>query len=135
MNMAQCDSVAFDSIAKIRERIMGGADFDKLAMLYTQDTKTAEKGGDLGYFTLDQMVAPFDSTVEHTPIGTVSGIIKTQYGWHIVQVLDRRQHDDTENFLRTQAYNNIHKRKEKEDRQNWLRRIRDDAYVEIHLNN
>jgi parvulin-like peptidyl-prolyl isomerase len=82
----QLDSLAYAKLADIRQRIMNGENFDTLAILYSQDANSAKRGGDLGYFELAQMVQPFDSTIEHTPIGEISPIIKTQYGWHIVKV-------------------------------------------------
>ncbi len=82
------DSVALVTISNIRERIVDGAKFDEMAMMYSLDNQTAERGGDLGYFELSQMVAPFDSTVENTVPGELSGVIKTRYGWHIVKVED-----------------------------------------------
>lgn len=89
----ELDSLAYEKIKNYRQRIMEGDSFDTLAMLYSQDINTARKGGDLGYFELAQMVHPFDSTVENTPVGQVSGIIKTEYGWHIVKVEDfAREH-------------------------------------------
>jgi len=84
----QVDSLAHAKIQEYRQRIMKGDNFDTLAILYSQDINTAQKGGDLGYFELVQMVPPFDSTVANTPVGKVSGIIKTEYGWHIVKVED-----------------------------------------------
>ncbi len=82
------DSIARAMVVDYRQRIMNGGSFDTLAMLYSQDVNTAGQGGDLGYFELARMVPPFDSTVEHTPIDSVSGVIKTEYGWHIVKVED-----------------------------------------------
>ncbi len=87
-NDEQMDSIAFDMITDLRQRILDGANFDTLAMLYSQDPRTKAAGGDLGYFQLASMAHPFDSTVEHTPIGELSGIIKTVYGWHILRVED-----------------------------------------------
>ena len=84
----QIDSIAHDKVSQLRERLLTGANFDTLAMIYSQDPGSADAGGDLGYFELTQMVSPFDSTVEHTPIGSVSGLIKTRFGWHIVKVVD-----------------------------------------------
>lgn len=88
MSKEALDSVALLTISNIRQRILDGAVFEEMAMMYSQDPQTAPKGGDLGYFELSQMVQPFDSTVEHTPIGEISEIIKTRYGWHIVVVED-----------------------------------------------
>ena len=84
----QLDSMAHATLSQIRDRVTKGENFDTLAMLYSQDVNTAAMGGDLGYFELDQMVAPFDSTVKNTPVGKLSGIIKTEYGWHIIRVED-----------------------------------------------
>lgn len=88
MTDEQLDSAAHARIAELHQRAVEGDDFDTLAMLYSQDQNTASKGGDLGYFELAQMVPPFDSAVEHTPIGQVSGPVKTKYGWHILRVDD-----------------------------------------------
>jgi parvulin-like peptidyl-prolyl isomerase len=84
----ELDSLARTKVIEIRERILNGENFDTLAILYSQDANTAPRGGDLGYFELVSMVSPFDSTVEHTPVGSVSGVIRTQYGWHVVKVED-----------------------------------------------
>lgn len=83
---AELDSLAHIKIAELQKRIIDGASFDTLAMMYSQDPGSARNGGDLGFFMPSRMVPPFDSTVLHTPIGTVSGVIKTKYGWHIVKV-------------------------------------------------
>lgn len=82
------DSVAYVMISNIRDRIIEGSSFDEMAMMYSRDPQSSEKGGDLGYFELSQMVAPFDSTVEHTEPGVISDIIQTRYGWHIIKVED-----------------------------------------------
>ena len=88
MTDEQLDSIAHDRMAGLRDRILNGDNFDTLAMLYSQDVNSAPKGGDLGYFQLSQMVSPFDSVVEFTPVGEVSGLVKTEFGWHVVKVED-----------------------------------------------
>jgi parvulin-like peptidyl-prolyl isomerase len=84
----QMDSIAYEIIVDLRRQLLKGASFDTLAMMYSHDPHTKAKGGDLGYFQLESMVYPFDSAVEHTPIGEISGIIKTMYGWHVIRVDD-----------------------------------------------
>jgi parvulin-like peptidyl-prolyl isomerase len=86
MSDEQLDSIAHALVVGYRQRILEGAAFDTLAMLYSQDVNSAGYGGDLGLFELSQMVHPFDSTIENTPVGDVSGVIKTDYGWHVVKV-------------------------------------------------
>ncbi len=88
MSAEQLDSLARSQVSDLRDRILSGDSFDTLAMLYSQDVNSARKGGDLGYFELSRMVHPFDSVVENTPIGEVSGVLKTEYGWHVVKVED-----------------------------------------------
>jgi parvulin-like peptidyl-prolyl isomerase len=88
MSEEKLDSLAHSKIVDLREQLLAGDNFEALAMAYSQDANTSDWGGDLGYFELARMVSPFDSTVEHTPIGEISGVIKTGYGWHILKVED-----------------------------------------------
>lgn len=84
----ELDSIAHVMITDVHRRAVAGEDFDTLAMRYSLDPGSADSGGDLGMFQLASMVNPFDSTVEHTPVGEISGVIKTVFGWHIVKVED-----------------------------------------------
>ncbi|MCK5124963.1 MAG: peptidylprolyl isomerase [candidate division Zixibacteria bacterium] len=84
----QLDSLARSQVEGLRERALKGANFDTLAIMYSQDPGSSELGGDLGYFETRQMVAPFDSAVENTPIGEISGLIRTSFGWHVIKVED-----------------------------------------------
>ena len=77
------------------------------------------------------MVPEFEEEMNKLKPGEISQPFQTRFGWHIVQVLSRRQHDDTESYLRMQARNQIQQRKSEEETENWLRRIRDEAYVQI----
>jgi len=78
-------------------------------------------------------VPEFEEMMNRLEPGQISQPFDSRFGWHIVQVLSRREHDDTESYLRNQTRNLIYKRKLEVERQNWLRRIRDEAYVENRL--
>ena len=79
------------------------------------------------------MVPNFQAEMDKLATGEISEPFKTGFGWHIVQVLDRRRHDDTDAFIRSQAREAIHQRKTEEELQSWLARLRDDAYIENRL--
>lgn len=127
------DTEARTRLARIRERIVNGEDFGTLAKSSSDDPGSAADGGNLGWVEPGKMVPEFEEMMNKLAPGEISEPFDSRFGWHIVQVLSRRQHDDTESYLRNQTRNLIHKRKLEVERQNWLRRIRDEAYVENRL--
>ncbi len=80
----------YNKLVKIRKEIIAGASFEEKAKEISTDTYSAVKGGDLGYFTVFNMVYPFESAAYNTPVGKVSMPVRTQYGYHLVKVYDRR---------------------------------------------
>jgi peptidyl-prolyl cis-trans isomerase SurA len=120
-------------LQQLRLRLEGGDDFAALARTHSDDRVSALAGGDLGWVSPGEMVPEFDQMMGRTPIGEVSSPFKSQHGWHILQVVDRRSHDSTEETLRARARGAILQRKAEEENQNWLRRLRDEAYVEFRL--
>jgi peptidyl-prolyl cis-trans isomerase SurA len=122
-------------LEQLYTRISGGDDFATLARSHSDDTLSAKEGGELGWVGLGDTVPAFEEVYLGLAEGEVSKPFKTRFGWHIVQVLDRRQHDDTEQFRRTKAVSNIKKQKTTEELQTWLRKLRDEAYVEYRLDN
>jgi len=114
-------------------RINGGADFEELAKGNSSDPASAADGGNLGWVSPGDLVPQFESVMDTLAIGDTSLPFQTQFGWHILQVLDRRQHDNTEDLKRSRARETIRERKLGEARENWLRQMRDDAYVEYRL--
>ena len=114
-------------------RIRGGDDFAELAKGNSNDTVSAAKGGDLGWVSPGDLVPAFEQVMETLQPGQVSEPFETEFGWHIVQVLERREHDDTEQLRRSRAREAIRKRKLEEARDIWLREMRDEAYVEYRL--
>lgn len=125
---------AKEKLSRIYDRIVvGGADFGELAKASSDDTASAVDGGNLKWINPGTMVPEFEAEMQKLNPGEISKPFESRFGWHIVQVISRRQHDDTEEFLRNQAREQIRKRKIAEETENWLRRIRDEAYVEFRL--
>ena len=114
-------------------RLKAGEDFATLAKANSQDTLSAAKGGDLGWVNPGDLVPKFEEVMNNTAVGQISQPFKTEFGWHILQVLARREHDSTEEYKRSQAQQLIRKRKGDEELFLWLRRLRDEAYVEYRL--
>jgi len=127
------DAEARVRLEKIRIRVENGEKFEELARSHSDDTVSATRGGDLGWVSPGDTVPAFERVMVALPEGAVSEPFRTQFGWHVVQVLERRDHDGTEQVRRTRAREQIRKRKLDEEVQNWLRQLRDEAYVELRL--
>lgn len=127
------DSEARTRLSRLRERILGGADFAELARAHSDDPGSAAKGGELGWADPEIYVQAFQEALSNTPKGTISRPFKSQFGWHILQVQGWRKHDNTEETMRNQAFQALRQRRIEEEQQDWLRRLRDEAYVEYRL--
>lgn len=117
----------------LKVRIESGDDFGELAQAHSEDKASAINGGDLGWASPGVMVPQFEEVMAKTPINAISEPFQTQFGWHILQVLERRSYDNTEEFKRNNARRQLIERKIAEEHEIWLRRLRDEAYVEIRL--
>ena len=117
----------------LKTRIQGGDDFAALAKSHSEDTASAVNGGDLGWSNPGTMAPEFEAQVQPLQPGEISEPFKTQFGWHIVQVLERREHDNSKDIQRDKARETIRQKKIAEAKQNWLRQLRDEAYVEYRL--
>ncbi len=117
-------------ITQLYDRIMGGDDFAELARSHSQDPGSASEGGSLGWVSPGQMVPEFEKAMNELKPGEVSKPIKSRFGWHLIKVIDRRDHDDTEEYRRARARESIRQRKTNEETEIWLRRLRDESYVE-----
>ncbi|ALG69273.2 peptidylprolyl isomerase [Beggiatoa leptomitoformis] len=117
----------------IKERIERGEKFADLAKAYSEDYSSASNGGELDWINPGDMVPEFEQMVTRLPTDKISEPFKTAFGWHIVEVLERRQQDNTEQASRMKATEQIRQRKIGEELQTWLRQLRDEAYVEYRL--
>ena len=117
----------------MHSRLTEGADFAELAKEHSDDPGSALKGGDLGWSVPDDFVPEFAAIMEATAIGAVSRPFRSQYGWHVLQVLDRRVQDMSEEALQQKAIEILHKQRFEDELQQWLKEIRDEAFVEVRL--
>ena len=122
-------------LLELKDRAERGDDFGQLAQAHSEDKASAINGGDLGWASPGVMVPQFEQVMAETPINAISEPFQTQFGWHILQVLERRDYDNTEEFKRNNARRQLIERKVAEEQEIWLRRLRDEAYVEIRLDN
>lgn len=120
-------------LKQLRQRIQSGESFENIAKTQSEDYGSGAQGGDLGWVSPGQMVRPFEEAMNKLAIKEISQPIKTQFGWHILQVLDRRQQDQSEEITRNRAIEFLRQRKAEEMREAWLRQIRDEAYVEYKV--
>ena len=132
-NEVTSDEDARQRLGQLRERIIQGDDFDTLARSNSDDKASAIKGGDLGWSTPGNLVPAFEEQMDLLAIGETSQPFKTQFGWHIVQVLGRRDYDATDETRRDQARKAVRDEKAEEALDAYLRRLRDEAYIELRL--
>lgn len=128
------DQEAYQLIVDLRERIVEqGADFADLARQYSDDITNAAQGGDLGWFGPVGYGTRFDEVLAKLEPDEVSQPFRTGGGWHIIQLLGRRQSDRTEELRAQRAREALYQRKRDEQIEAWLRQMRDQAYVDIRL--
>jgi peptidyl-prolyl cis-trans isomerase SurA len=109
----------------------GSASFANLAKKYSDDTGSAENGGELGWADPGMYAPEFRDQVTKLPVGQISQPFKTQFGWHIVEVEDRRNQANTSDALNNKAYQLIYNRRFAEEAQAWMDELRDEAYIKV----
>lgn len=122
---------ALKQVNNVHQQLKSGIDFAAMAKKHSLDTASAVKGGDLGWVSPGELVPEFEKAMDKLAINEVSKPVKTQYGWHLIQVLERQQKDDSEAFKKQQVRQFLQQRKFMEAVQNWQQHIRTDAYVNI----
>jgi peptidyl-prolyl cis-trans isomerase SurA len=132
-NEVLSDEEARRKLLSLRQRIENGEDFALVARGHSDDKGSAIKGGDLGWVQSGALVAPFEEAMSRLDTRQISEPVQTQFGWHLIQVLERQESSDTNELLKNQARDELLKRKVEEETELWLRRIRDEAYVDIRL--
>jgi peptidyl-prolyl cis-trans isomerase SurA len=127
------DEVARQKLMEIRQQILDGDDFEAVAKVISEDPASAVDGGDLGWNGPGAFVPAFQAACDALEFGGISEPFQSPYGWHIVQVLDRRVEDTTDEVERQRAVMAIRNSKLTEETELWARRLRDQAFVEYRL--
>jgi len=118
---------------QVRNKILAGEDFAKLAKEMSADKGSAEEGGELPLANPATYVPPFAAAVTSLPLNSLSEPVQTQFGWHIIEVLDRQQSDQTREAIKLQAQSLISERKQTDEFNSWLQGLRDEAFVEYRI--
>lgn len=117
----------------LHDRIAAGEDFATLARKYSEDIGSAREGGDLGWVSPGQMVPEFEQVMAQTGAGELSAPFHSSFGWHVLRVDEWRSADVSDEVRRNQARNFLYGQKYEEELDNWLQKIRDEAFVEIKI--
>ena len=121
------------TVRELRERILAGEDFAKLAKQYSEDGNSADLGGDLGWFALNAYGTKVAEVVSTSADGAISEPFMTDAGWHIMQRQETRTSDKTADAERDKARQTLGTRKSEEEYESFLRQLRADAFIEIRL--
>jgi peptidyl-prolyl cis-trans isomerase SurA len=130
-NEVQDDATTRQRLAAIRDRILAGEDFAALASVTSEDPGSASRGGDLGWTSPGTFDPAFEAVLTKLQPDEISEPFRTQFGWHIVQLLGRRTYDQSDELRRQRVVTALRESKVDEETELWLRRLRDEAYVEI----
>ena len=128
------ENEARSRLQEIKQRIEEGADFADQAKHYSEDGSAAQ-GGDLGWLSPGDTVPEFERAMDALKVGQISGVVQSGFGWHLIQVMERRSADVSIEQKKQQARMAIRSFKSEEAYQDWVRQLRDRAYVEYHLVN
>ena len=132
VNELTSEAEAKAKIERMKDRLDSGANFADLAKLNSEDASAA-KGGDRGWLSAGDTVPEFDEAMKKLQPNQISPPVRTSFGWHLIQVLERRKQDVTIDRARSEAQTAIRQRKADEAFQDWVRQVRDKAFVEIRL--
>lgn len=127
------DDIAKQKLMQVRDRIVtGGEPFSDMAKRFSNDG-SAPSGGDLGWLNPGETVPPFEKAMNALPIGQVSEPVKTQFGWHLIIVDDRRTEDMAEQFMRNQVRQKLFQQRSEAAFETWLQTVRNQSYIDNRL--
>ena len=132
-NPNMSDQQALERAESIRRRVLGGEDFAALAQEFSDDKGSSLKGGELGWVSPGQTVSSFETAMNALKMGEVSQPIKTRFGYHIIEVENRRQQDVTNSSQRDKVRKTLFQRKLNDELEAWQQQIRAEAYVDNRL--
>jgi peptidyl-prolyl cis-trans isomerase SurA len=132
-NAVEDDDTVRQKLTQFRERILKGDSFEAIASVNSADPGSAAKGGDLGWVGPGTFAPAFEKVLESLQVDEISQPFKTQFGWHIVQLLGRRTYDATDDVIRNRCVAQLRESKADEETEIWMRRLRDEAFVEYRL--
>jgi peptidyl-prolyl cis-trans isomerase SurA len=115
----------------VRRELLNSGDFAELARRFSEDPLSAAKGGDLGWVRADQLVPGFASVMTELPLNTLSEVTRSRFGFHLIEVLETRESDISEEQMKNRARQILTERKFSQELDSWLRQVRADAFVEI----
>ena len=124
---------AKELINQLHQRALAGEDFAELAKEYSDDPGSGASGGDLGWVSSGKMVPEFENAMNNLATGAISEPVKSQFGWHILEVLERRETDMGKELQRNQVRQLLFARRFEEELPIWLRKIRSEAYVDLKV--
>ena len=127
------DATAKQRLEDALEKIRGGEDFGEHAKLLSDDPGSANLGGDLGWAQTDSFAPEFKATADAAEVGVISEPFRSQFGWHILEVMERRVYDNTEEIKEQNCVARIRNSKQEEETLLWLQRMRDEAFVDSRI--
>ena len=127
------NATAKQKLTDAQREIQNGKNFSDIATILSEDPGSKDSGGDMGWVNPGTFVEEFENVAKNLEIGVVSEPFQSRFGWHILEVLGRRTHDNTEERKESICSNSIRNSKFTDEVELWLRRIRDEAYVEIRI--
>ena len=132
-NEIRDDEETRQQITELAERIRNGESFAELARDHSEDIGSALNGGDVGWSLPGKFVPAFEQVLNTIPLNQVSEPFRSQFGWHILEVTERRNQDFSQDIKRNQAQNILRQRRFESELQLWLQEIRDEAFVDIKV--